>query len=151
MSFFSSIGDAFKKVGSVVGKVASVALPVAGFAVGLVAPALGAGISKVADKLGNKVSQITGIGDGKPGILGIGDGLPGILGIGTGKNKAENIAATAKAVVKAMETKEKSGEVLTAEEQAAKTQAEADIKKESGINPLYLLLGGLGALFVLKK
>lgn len=146
MSWFSKAFDWVKDKGA---SIAKVALPIAGFAVGLVAPGIGATIGKVADKLGNKLSDITGIGDGKPGVFGIGDGLPGIMGIGTGKGKAADIKAQAEAVVKAMGDKAAAGQALTAEEQAAKARAEADIKKETGVNPLVWIAGGIAALLML--
>lgn len=131
------------------GTIAKVALPIAGFAVGLVAPGVGATIGKLADKIGNKVAGMTGIGDGKPGILGIGDGLPGILGIGTGKGRKAMIDAAVEQI-KALTAKADSGVELTPPEKLqllqAKQQAGSDMKKD-GINPLFLVGGGLLALF----
>lgn len=154
MSLFSKFGRWVKKtagnVGDALGNVSSVLLPVAGFAVGLLSPKLGETIGNLADKIGNKVSKITGIGDGKPGVLGIGDGLPGLLGIGTGKGKAKKQTDIAKLVLAALTAKEDSGTPLTPEEKTAKTEAEADMKKD-GVNPLFLLGGGLLALFALRK
>lgn len=156
MSWFSKatswVGNAVKSVGNAVKSVASVALPVAGFAVGLVAPSLGEGIGKLASKIGGKLSEVTGIGDGKPGILGIGDGEPGILGIGTGKNKAakaEEIADLAMEKMKPLLAKlEQPGGTLSEPEKLklAQLQAEADMKKD-GVSPMALIGGGI--LFLL--
>lgn len=135
------------------GTIAKVALPLAGFAVGMVAPGVGATIGKLADKFGNKVASITGVGDGKPGVLGIGDGLPGILGIGTGKARQAMIDAAVEKI-KALTSKVNSGVELSPPEklelQQAKKQADRDMKKD-GINPLVLVGGGLLALFALRK
>jgi hypothetical protein len=156
MSWLSSAVNWVKDKGSTIAKVA---LPIAGFAVGLVAPGVGAAIGNIADKIGNKLSDLTGIGDNKPGVFGIGDGLPGIAGIGTGKGKeaeAQRIAGyvtdaleAKKVLVKSLADKVASGQPLTAEEQKAKAQAEADIKKESGVNPAWLI-GGLLAFLAFK-
>lgn len=136
------------------GTIAKVALPVVGFAAGLVAPGVGATIGKLADKLGNKVSGMTGIGDGKPGILGIGDGQPGILGIGTGKGILKNLKKAAIDKIESLQTKVEAGGELTATETAelavAKRQAGDDMKKD-GINPLFLLGGALLGLFALNR
>ena len=142
-----------KKLGSWTAKnagtIAKVALPIAGFAVGMVAPGVGATIGKLADKLGNKVAGMTGIGDGKPGVFGIGDGLPGILGVGTGKARQAMIDAAVEKI-KALTSKVNSGVELSPPEQLelqqAKKQADRDMKKD-GINPLVLVGGGLLALF----
>lgn len=146
MSWFSKLGSWAKKN---VSTIATVALPIAGFAVGLVAPGVGATIGKLADKFGNKVAAITGIGDGKPGVFGIGDGLPGILGIGTGKGRQAMIDAAVEKI-KALTSKADSGIELSPPEKLellqAKKQADSDMKKD-GVNPLFLVGGGLLALF----
>lgn len=145
MTWLSKLGSWTKKN---LGTIAQVALPVVGFAAGLVAPGVGATIGRLADKFGNKVASITGVGDSKPGILGIGDGLPGVLGIGTGKGKLKKTVDIAKLVLAALKEKEDSGVPLTSEEKTAKTEAQADMKKE-GLNPLFLLGGAALAFFAL--
>lgn len=154
----------FSKAASWVGKnvkaVASVALPIAATVVGLVSPQIGAGIGKLADKIGNKIADVTGIGDGKPGIFGIGDGLPGVFGIGTGKGAADT-ARQAVEAIEAIKAKVKGGVPLTVQESAilqttqandanAKNAAGNDMKKE-GINPLYIFGGGILALLALRR
>jgi hypothetical protein len=136
-------------VGNAVKSVASVALPIAGFAVGLVSPTIGNAITKVADKIGGAVANITGIGDGKPGILGIGDGQPGILGIGTGKAKeeqAKEIAAMAVEQMQPLLAKLQTSQGLTEPEkvQLAKLQADADMKSEGMGGIIPWLIGLLG-------
>lgn len=163
MTWFSK---AASWVGKNVGTIAKVALPVVGFAAGLIAPSIGSAIGKLADKIGNKVSDITGIGDGKPGIFGIGDGLPGVFGIGTGKSKEELIKAAVSRMKELLEKKDPSPAEKSELEDVKKTASESeegrklaekakeaaskDMKKD-GINPLYLVGGGLLALFALRK
>lgn len=163
MSWFSK---AASWVGKNVGTIAQVALPVVGFAAGLLVPSVGTAIGKLADKIGNKVSDITGIGDGKPGILGIGDGLPGLLGIGTGKNKEELIKAAVSRMKELLEKKDPSPAERAELEDVKKTASQSDegaelarkakeaaskdMKKE-GINPMLLVGGGLLALFAFRK
>lgn len=146
MTWISKLASWGKKNG---GTIASVGLGVAGFVAGLAAPGVGAAIGKIADKIGNKASEISGVGDGKPGVFGIGDGLPGLFGIGTGKAK-EALVKMAVDRIKALQAKASGGAELTPPEKLeladAKKTAEADMKKE-GINPLILVGGGLLALF----
>lgn len=156
-----TIGKATSYVGNNIGTVAAIVLPVVGFAAGLAAPGVGAAIGKFADKLGNKVSKVTGIGDGKPGVFGIGDGLPGLFGVGTGKGK-EKFIQSILGRVKDLTAKKASGADLTDEENRelengkrtadseAGKEAAKDMKKD-GVNPLVLLGGGLLALFAFRK
>lgn len=147
MSIFSKLGKWVKEKAA---PIAKAVLPVAGFAVGLVAPGVGAAIGKVADTIGNKIKDVTGIGDGKPGVLGFGDGLPGILGIGTGKAALEKLKKENYDLISQVEVKLKKGEPLSAPEKLAYEQAKRDMKSE-GINPLYLIGGALLGLLALRK
>lgn len=147
MSIFSKFGSWVKEKAA---PIAKVALPLAAFAVGMVAPGAGAAIGKLADKIGNKVADITGIGDDKPGVFGIGDGLPGVFGIGTGKNAAKSRAEQNNEIIAAIEAKLKLGQSVPPDQLAAYEAAKKDMGS-AGINPMYLVGGALLALFALRK
>lgn len=146
-TWLKKLGSWSKKNG---GLLAKVGLAGVGFAAGMVAPGVGATIGKLADKFGNKAAAMTGIADGKRGILGIGDRLPGILGIGTGKNIEDAVRRFASEKVKTLESKAELTSIEKDELALAKRQAGSDMKKE-GVNPLFILGGGLLALFALRK
>lgn len=164
MSFLKKLvkkaGNVVKDVGKGIAKAKDVLLPIAGVAAGLALPGIGGIVGKVVGKIGGKaggaigkISQITGIGDGKPGVFGIGDDAPGILGIGTG-------AAALKALkkltgqdlenIKSADVKLAKGEALTLPEQLAK-QKQADVEPDSGIPGWLKVVGGIAAAVAISK